>query len=69
MLDWALPPEQYSALCTLRFQQRMVNGAMWLHAKGPYRTMEELWDEPEAPDVESDEEYEGAAPAQPAPAC
>ncbi|KAI7845264.1 hypothetical protein COHA_001306 [Chlorella ohadii] len=47
VLDWELSPEDYAALSSLPFQQRMVNGAMWLNPKGPYRTMEELWDEPE----------------------
>lgn len=26
-------------------QERMVSGSMWLHREGPYRTMQELWDE------------------------
>ena len=30
MLDWELGPDDYAALSTLPFQQRMVNGAMWL---------------------------------------
>ncbi len=50
VLDWELPADDYALLSTLSFQQRMVNGAMWLHPKGPYRTMEELWDEPELDD-------------------
>ena len=24
---------------------RMVNGSFWLHPKGPYITMNDLWDE------------------------
>ncbi|KAL4443567.1 hypothetical protein ABPG75_011304 [Micractinium tetrahymenae] len=48
VFDWELSAEDYAALSTLPDQQRMVNGAMWLNPKGPYRTMEELWDEPEA---------------------
>ena len=55
VLNWELPAEQYAALSTLRFQQRMVNGAMWLHPRGPYRTMEELWDEPEPADSDDGE--------------
>ena len=50
VFDWALGAEDYAALSTLRSQQRMVNGAMWLHPRGPYRTQEELWDEPELDD-------------------
>ena len=30
VLDWELGPADYAALSTLPFQQRMVNGAMWL---------------------------------------
>ncbi|KAL4858530.1 Aldo-keto reductase family 4 member C10 [Chlorella vulgaris] len=47
VLDWELSAADYAALSTLPFQQRMVNGAMWLNPKGPYTSMEELWDEPE----------------------
>lgn len=47
VLDWELSEPDYRALTSLRFQQRMVNGALWLNPGGPYRTMEELWDEPE----------------------
>lgn len=112
VLDWELSPQDYAALSSLPFQQRMVNGAMWLvraagrggvrdavwgvdeagmqprawlarerlqvpllcgpllsvwllprhpscsitclpcqqNPKGPYRTMEELWDEPDLED-------------------
>ncbi len=55
VLAWALPPRCAAALGALRFQQRMVNGAPWLHARGPYCTMAELWDEEEV-DVEFDRE-------------
>lgn len=48
MFGWELSAEDYAALSALLDQQRMVNGAMWLNPKGPYRTTEELWDEPEA---------------------
>lgn len=37
MLDWELSEADYNALATLPDQQRMVNGAMWLNPKGPYR--------------------------------
>jgi hypothetical protein len=30
VLDWELSAADYAALSTLPFQQRMVNGAMWL---------------------------------------
>lgn len=48
VFGWELSAEDYAALSALLDQQRMVNGAMWLNPKGPYRTTEELWDEPEA---------------------
>lgn len=48
VLAWALRDDEACALAGLRFQQRMVNGALWLNPKGPYRTMEDLWDEPDA---------------------
>jgi hypothetical protein len=30
VLDWQLSAEDFAALSALPFQQRMVNGAMWL---------------------------------------
>ena len=54
VLDWELSSQDYGALCSLRLQQRMVNGAMWLNPKGPYRSMEDLWDEPEGGHVEAE---------------
>jgi diketogulonate reductase-like aldo/keto reductase len=45
VLDWDIPDEDFRALTGLAFQQRMVNGALWLNPKGPYKTMEDLWDE------------------------
>ncbi|KDD76806.1 aldo-keto reductase, partial [Helicosporidium sp. ATCC 50920] len=47
VLDWCLGEESYRALSSLPVQQRMVNGASWLNPRGPYSTMEALWDEPE----------------------
>jgi hypothetical protein len=34
----------------------MVNGGMWLNPKGPYKTMEDLWDEPEV--IMTENEYQ-----------
>uniref|UniRef100_A0A1D1ZZK1 NADP-dependent oxidoreductase domain-containing protein n=1 Tax=Auxenochlorella protothecoides TaxID=3075 RepID=A0A1D1ZZK1_AUXPR len=75
VLDWELTEEDMAALSTLPVQQRMVNGATWLHPRGPYRTMEELWDEPEGGAAPSGEQgpsrarseglRSGAGPAQP----
>ncbi|RMZ56070.1 hypothetical protein APUTEX25_004494, partial [Auxenochlorella protothecoides] len=36
VLDWELTEEDMAALSTLPVQQRMVNGATWLHPRGPY---------------------------------
>jgi alcohol dehydrogenase (NADP+) len=47
VLDWELSPADYDLLSTMAFQMRMVNGGMWLNPKGPYVTMEDLWDEKE----------------------
>jgi hypothetical protein len=68
VLAWALPPRCAAALGALRFQQRMVNGAPWLHARGPYRSMAELWDEEEV-DVEFDKEGAEADAAALVAAC
>ena len=43
--SWALSAEDYNKLCDLSTQMRMVNGSFWLHPKGPYITMDDLWDE------------------------
>jgi alcohol dehydrogenase (NADP+) len=53
VFDWELSPKDYSRLSSFKFQQRMVNGAMWLNPRGPYKTMEDLWDEPELEDFEA----------------
>jgi len=57
VLEWELGAEDFFALSSIRFQQRMVNGALWLNDRGPYRTMEDLWDEPEL--IPRDEDYPG----------
>jgi hypothetical protein len=43
------PPRCGCLVCLLLLplQQRMVSGVMWLSPKGPYRTLQELWDEEE----------------------
>jgi diketogulonate reductase-like aldo/keto reductase len=53
VFDWELSTTEYAKLSSLKFQQRMVNGAMWLNPRGPYTTMEDLWDEPELEDFEA----------------
>jgi len=56
VLDWELPPWEYNLLSSIAFQMRMVNGGMWLNPKGPYRTMQDLWDEQEG-HIMTQEEY------------
>ncbi|KAI8106531.1 hypothetical protein M9435_001074 [Picochlorum sp. BPE23] len=57
VLDWELPPWEYNLLSGMAFQMRMVNGGMWLNPKGPYRTMQDLWDEEDA-HIMTEEEYQ-----------
>jgi len=56
VLDWELSSSDYSLLSGMAFQMRMVNGGMWLNPKGPYKTMEDLWDEPEV--IMTENEYQ-----------
>ena len=34
---------------------RMVNGSFWLHPRGPYVTMADLWDEDECVEAKMDQ--------------
>ena len=43
--DWELSSEHYTALATLEPQVRMIQGASFVQAGGPYRTLGEFWDE------------------------
>merc|ERR1711977_612289 len=45
VLDWQLPEDDYHALCNLETQERMISAKFWLNPSGPYKTMEDLWDE------------------------
>ncbi|WIA08297.1 hypothetical protein OEZ85_007740 [Tetradesmus obliquus] len=47
VLDWQLTPEDQQALSSLPYRQRMVSGVMWLNPRGPYKTLQDLWDEDE----------------------
>ena len=51
MQGWALSPQEVASLSAMPTQQRMVHGQMWLSKDGPYRTMAELWDEPDDQDA------------------
>lgn len=49
--NWDLSEEDYRRLNSLSVQKRMVDGAAFLNPKGPYITLEDLWDTPDgAPD-------------------
>jgi len=45
VLDFELSPEDMAALDSIEPQVRMVAGAFWLSPEGPYKTLEDLWDE------------------------
>lgn len=47
VLSWAIPADDFVRIETLPEQQRNVHGAVFLNPKGPYVTLEDLWDEPE----------------------
>ena len=42
---WSLQEADLELLSSLATQQRMVHGEMWLSKEGPYKTMQDLWDE------------------------
>lgn len=45
VIDWSIPDEQFKELSSLEPQVRMVSGSGFLKPQGPYKTVEELWDE------------------------
>lgn len=45
VMSWELSDEDYRALSNLTCQMRMVNGSFWLHPKGPYKVLQDLWDD------------------------
>lgn len=44
---WTLPREDYNTLSSRKFQLKYFDGAFVLNKDGPYKTYEDLWDEPE----------------------
>jgi len=44
VLSWELNKDDMNTLSTLPVNQRMVDGSFWLNPKGPYRTLQDLWD-------------------------
>lgn len=51
--EWALSDEERAALAWIEPQCRMVSGALWVRGGGGpgYRTLSDLWDEPEGADA------------------
>lgn len=47
VFSWSLSAEDFAALSSLSTQRRMVAGGMWVNPQGPYRSLQELWDEDE----------------------
>ncbi|GIL89597.1 hypothetical protein Vretimale_1843 [Volvox reticuliferus] len=45
VLDWEIPADIYEQLSNLSHQQRMVDGSFWINPAGPYRSLQDLWDE------------------------
>lgn len=43
--EWALSAEQYAELSALEPQTRMIQGASFVTKGGPYRSVQQLWDE------------------------
>ena len=43
---WQLPEEEYNALSNMDFQLRYFDGGFVMDKDGPYRTYEDLWNEP-----------------------
>ncbi|KAL3138766.1 hypothetical protein ABBQ32_005611 [Trebouxia sp. C0010 RCD-2024] len=44
---WKLPRKDYDALSSRAIQQKYFDGGFVMSPEGPYRTYEDLWDEPE----------------------
>ncbi|KAK9802610.1 hypothetical protein WJX73_002049 [Symbiochloris irregularis] len=46
-LGWHLAPQDFDAISNIDFQLRLVDGIRFLRPEGPYRNMDEMWDETE----------------------
>ena len=44
---WTLPQEDSEALSSMKFQKKYFDGDFVMNKDGPYRTYEDLWNEPE----------------------
>ena len=47
---WELPTEDYETLSSMDLQLKYFDGAFVMNKDGPYRTFEDLWDEPKPKD-------------------
>jgi diketogulonate reductase-like aldo/keto reductase len=45
LFDWDLTDEDMRSIDTIETRARMVDGSFWVHHKGPYVSLEHLWDE------------------------
>ena len=45
VFDWSLDERDVRAIDAVAPRHRMVDGSFWLSKDGPYRTLEDLWDE------------------------
>jgi alcohol dehydrogenase (NADP+) len=45
VFSWALTETQYAELSSLEPQTRMLQGALFVTAGGPYKSVEQFWDE------------------------
>jgi len=49
LFSFSLAQPDFDAISVIRHQQRMVDGQAFLSALGPYKTYQDLWDEPALP--------------------
>ncbi|KAK9812757.1 hypothetical protein WJX72_003137 [[Myrmecia] bisecta] len=45
VFDWHMPADDFAELSALQPQMRMVDGSFWLHPAGPYKTLQDFWNE------------------------
>ena len=58
LLDFVLSEADFKTISNMPLQIRSLCGTVWLNKQGPYRTLEEFWDEPK---IEPTEEQLSAA--------
>lgn len=47
---WELPQEDFDTLASMEMQLKYFDGAFVMNKDGPYKTFEDLWDEPKPTD-------------------